>query len=165
MEGFPFYPWPQDLSPVGGVLEWAAGAQPDWWELPQAGVWPVVWELGDPSSSIIVVVQLGPVVLWESCCSHLLVVNWFFFSCCSGEGRWKISVGSFFLLKVDLACPSSHSVFARPGNNIKVAWLFWELCLWLWAFCRGCAQVMVHFHFSPSAGCVHEQVFRDGDFQ
>lgn len=27
---------------------------------------------------VIVVMQLGPVVLWESCCSHLLVVNWVF---------------------------------------------------------------------------------------
>lgn len=95
----PFYPWPQDLFAVGGagmssrITAW-------WWELPQAGVWPVVLlEIGFPSSSLIVVVQLGPVVLWESCCSHLLVVNCFFFPvvAVSRAGEKHLKEASFHL--------------------------------------------------------------------
>lgn len=95
----PFYPWPQDLFAVGGA-GMSSRSTAWWWELPQAGVWPVVLlEIGFPSSSLIVVVQLGPVVLWESCCSHLLVVNWFFFPvvAVSRAGEKHLKEASFHL--------------------------------------------------------------------
>lgn len=95
----PFYPWPQDLFAVGGA-GMSSRSTAWWWELPQAGVWPVVLlEIGFPSSSLIVVVQLGPVVLWESCCSHLLVVNCFFFPvvAVSRAGEKHLKEASFHL--------------------------------------------------------------------
>lgn len=152
----PFYPWPQDLFAVGGA-GMSSRSTAWWWELPQAGVWPVVLlEIGFPSSSLIVVVQLGPVVLWESCCSHLLVVNCFFFPvvAVSRAGEKHLKEASFHLGWIWLV--QAHFQFLL-GQEITF-WQpdCWELWLWLWSLCTSCALVMVHFHFSPSAG--HRQV-------
>lgn len=139
MEGFPFHPWPQDHCPVGALLGWAAGAQPGCWGLPQAGLWPVlVLETGDASSSVIVV------VLWESCSSHLLVVNWDFSVAvvnrtgeehlkeASFHWRWIWFVQTHIQLLLGQEMPSW-----QPGCCGS--------CVWL-------SQVMAHFHCHPVQG-------------